>query len=65
MAFTIDFNHPIFAKDHATFALDFNRVNFTNQIAKARTFGFLRDIEYLKSQNLGLGGSIDNAIVVD
>lgn len=65
LAFTIDFNHPAFAKEHDTFEIDFNRANFTEQIAKARTFGFLKDIEYLKSQNLGLGGSMDNAIVVD
>lgn len=65
LEFTIDFNHPAFLPEHNSFKIDFNQENFKQQIAKARTFGFLKDIEYLKSKNLGLGGSMQNAIVVD
>ena len=63
--FQIDFNHPAFNSSHQKFKLDFNEGNFIEHIAKARTFGFLKDIEYLKSNNLGLGGSMQNAIVLD
>ena len=63
--FKIAFNHPVFLPEHDSIHVEFNQQNFKNEIAKARTFGFLKDIEYLKSNNLGLGGSMDNAIVVD
>lgn len=63
--FQIEFNHPAFDASYEKFRLDFNEGNFIEHIAKARTFGFLKDIEHLKSNNLGLGGSMDNAIVLD
>lgn len=63
--FTIDFAHPAFCAEHATYRFEFTTDNFAKQIAPARTFGFLKDIEALQRQNLTLGGSMDNAIVLD
>ena len=63
--FHIEFDHPAFDKAHEKIQFDFTETNFISQIASARTFGFLKDIEYLKANNLGLGGSMENAIVLD
>ncbi|SES78814.1 UDP-3-O-acyl-N-acetylglucosamine deacetylase [Thorsellia anophelis] len=63
--FTIDFDHPVINKTGQQFTLDFSADNFINQISRARTFGFMKDIEYLQSKGLCLGGSFDCAIVVD
>jgi UDP-3-O-[3-hydroxymyristoyl] N-acetylglucosamine deacetylase len=60
---TIDFRHPLITDQ--TFRMDFSDRTFDREIAKARTFGFLRDVEKLKSIGLARGGSLDNAIVVD
>ena len=65
VSFTIDFDHPVF-KDRLQHAcIDFSSTSFVKEVSRARTFGFMRDIEYLRSKNLALGGSMDNAIVVD
>ena len=45
--------------------MDFSTTSFVREVSRARTFGFMRDIEKLREQNLALGGSLDNAIVVD
>ncbi|MDH2927695.1 UDP-3-O-acyl-N-acetylglucosamine deacetylase [Lonepinella koalarum] len=63
--FTIDFNHPAIPKKLSHYKLDFSAQNFVQQISRARTFAFMKDIEYLQSQGLALGGSLDNAIVLD
>ncbi|MDD9341602.1 MAG: UDP-3-O-acyl-N-acetylglucosamine deacetylase [Providencia heimbachae] len=63
--FTIDFQHPAIDSSTQSYALDFSAESFVNQISRARTFGFMRDIEYLQSKGLCLGGSFDCAIVVD
>ncbi len=63
--FEIDFDHPAFDKDFQQAQLRFSTQNFIEQLSKARTFGFLRDIETLRQNNLALGGSMDNAIVID
>lgn len=65
LTFDIEFDHPAFLAKHNHFEHQFGSQNFVDEIAGARTFGFLKDIEYLKSQNLGLGGSMDNALVLD
>jgi UDP-3-O-[3-hydroxymyristoyl] N-acetylglucosamine deacetylase len=65
VAFDIDFNHPVFSKDKQTATIDFNSTSFVKEVSRARTFGFMNDIEYLRAQNLALGGSMDNAIVLD
>jgi len=63
--FTIDFDHPAFDEAHNHAELDFSTTSYVEELSHARTFGFLRDIEYLQANNLALGGSLDNAIVVD
>ncbi|OQX31695.1 MAG: UDP-3-O-[3-hydroxymyristoyl] N-acetylglucosamine deacetylase [Candidatus Sedimenticola endophacoides] len=65
VSFAIDFDHPAFA-DRTKFAsVDFSSTSFVKEVSRARTFGFLRDIEMLRERRLALGGSMDNAIVVD
>jgi len=65
VSFKIDFNHPVF-KSHQSFAsVDFSTTSYLKEIARARTFGFMRDIEFLRERNLVLGGSMDNAVVLD
>ena len=63
--FTISFNHPVFKRRNTHFSLNFSTHNYIKFISRARTFGFLRDIEFLHSNSLGLGGSLENAVVVD
>ncbi|MEW6038372.1 MAG: UDP-3-O-acyl-N-acetylglucosamine deacetylase [Pseudomonadota bacterium] len=65
VTFTIDFDHPVFDKDSQTASVEFSSTSFVKEIARARTFGFMRDIEMLRKNRLALGGSMDNAIVVD
>lgn len=65
VTFTIDFEHPAFHEDTQTVSMDFSSTSFVKEVSRARTFGFMKDIEYLRQQNLALGGSLDNAIVVD
>ncbi len=61
--FAIDFEHPVIQKEHYRF--EFTKRAFLEEIAKARTFGFLHEVQYLRSIGLALGGSLDNAIVLD
>ncbi|GAA5104689.1 UDP-3-O-acyl-N-acetylglucosamine deacetylase [Orbus sasakiae] len=63
--FTIDFNHPAIDGSSQRYQMDFSSESFIRQISRARTFGFMRDIEMLQSKGLCLGGSLDCAIVVD
>ncbi len=63
--FEIDFDHPAFNRNFQHAQLCFSTQNFIEQLSEARTFGFLRDIEALRKNNLALGGSMDNAIVID
>ena len=65
VSFTIDFDHPVFKSRSQTATIDFSSTSFVKEVSRARTFGFMREVEYLRSQNLALGGSVDNAIVVD
>ncbi|SDU22100.1 UDP-3-O-acyl-N-acetylglucosamine deacetylase [Halopseudomonas salegens] len=65
VSFAIDFDHPVFRGRSQFASVDFSSTSFVKEVSRARTFGFMRDIEYLRSQNLALGGSVDNAIVVD
>lgn len=65
VSFTIDFDHPVFSDRLQEACVDFSSTSFVKEVSRARTFGFMRDIEYLRSKNLALGGSMDNAIVVD
>lgn len=63
--FQIEFAHPAFRDNNANVKVDFSSQSFADFIAPARTFGFTKDIEYLKNNNLGLGGSMENAIIID
>lgn len=65
MDFSIDFNHPVMQKAAQRVSIDFATTSYVKDIARARTFGFMQEVEYLRTQGLGLGGSLDNAIVVD
>ncbi|MEH6551375.1 MAG: UDP-3-O-acyl-N-acetylglucosamine deacetylase [Pseudomonadales bacterium] len=65
VTFTIDFDHPVFRDRSARAEVDFSSTSFVKEISRARTFGFMHEIEYLRSQGLARGGSFDNAIVVD
>ncbi|NJB68908.1 UDP-3-O-[3-hydroxymyristoyl] N-acetylglucosamine deacetylase [Desulfobaculum xiamenense] len=61
--YVIDFDHPMIARQQLRFEL--TPESFATEVAKARTFGFLRDVEYLQKNGLALGGSLDNAVVLD
>ncbi|MFZ0788981.1 MAG: UDP-3-O-acyl-N-acetylglucosamine deacetylase [Chromatiaceae bacterium] len=63
--FSIDFDHPAFHDRTKHAQVDFSTSSFVKEVSRARTFGFLREIEQLRQQNLALGGSLDNAVVVD
>ena len=63
--FTIDFTHPMITKEVRNYRMDFSAQNFIQQLSRARTFTFMKDVEYLQSIGLALGGSLDNAIVLD
>ena len=64
-SFAIQFNHPAINATRQSMELDFSKQAYASEIARARTFGFMRDSEMLRSKNLVLGGSIENAIVLD
>lgn len=64
-SFEIEFDHPAVSATTQTLEIDFSRQAYASEIARARTFGFMRDVEMLRSRNLGLGGSLENAIVLD
>jgi UDP-3-O-[3-hydroxymyristoyl] N-acetylglucosamine deacetylase len=63
--FEIEFNHPTFKTHSQVATMDFSTTSFLREVSRARTFGFMRDIENLRSRNLALGGNMDNAIVLD
>lgn len=65
VGFSIDFDHPVFKTRSQQASIDFSSTSFVKEVSRARTFGFMQDIERLRSMNLALGGSVDNAIVVD
>lgn len=65
VTFAIDFDHPAFSQRAQSASVDFSSTSFVREVSRARTFGFLRDIEMLRQRELALGGSMDNAIVVD
>ncbi len=65
VTFSIDFDHPVFNTGSQKTEVDFSTTSFVREVSRARTFGFTRDMEMLRQNNLALGGSMDNAIVVD
>ncbi|MBX2808910.1 MAG: UDP-3-O-acyl-N-acetylglucosamine deacetylase [Cellvibrionaceae bacterium] len=65
VSFSIDFNHPAFREHALAATVDFSSTSFVKEVSRARTFGFMHEIEHLRAQGLAKGGSMDNAIVVD
>ena len=65
VSFEVYFNHPVFNKISQQATIDFSSTSFLKEVSRARTFCFLRDVEALRELNLTLGGSMDNAIVLD
>lgn len=61
--FTIKFSHPVI--DQQSYVLKFTKENYKSEIARARTFGFVHEVQYLRSKGLALGGSLENAVVLD
>ncbi|MCW8828389.1 MAG: UDP-3-O-acyl-N-acetylglucosamine deacetylase [Gammaproteobacteria bacterium] len=65
VSLSIDFDHPVFADRSQLSSIDFSTTSFVKEVSRARTFGFMSQLETLRARNLALGGSLDNAIVVD
>jgi len=65
VSFTIDFDHPAFTGRPQQVEVDFSSTSFVREVSRARTFGFMKDIEKLRENNLALGASVDNAIALD
>ena len=63
--FTINFAHPVFANTKQTVTIDLGAQSYIKEVSRARTFGFMQEVEYMRSQGLALGGNLDNAIVMD
>lgn len=65
LSFSIEFNHPVFAQSASQVEIDFAKVSFVKEVARARTFGFTHEVEMMRERGLGRGGSLDNVIVID
>ena len=65
LGFTVKFNHPAIPDSLSRVEVEFSTRAYIREISRARTFGFMRDLEFMRERNLGLGGSMDNAIVLD
>ena len=64
ITFSIDFDHPVVDRGECKTVVDIDEESFVREVSRARTFGFMRDLDYLKANNLARGGSMANAIVV-
>lgn len=65
LTFSIVFDHPVFERSAQSATFDFADTSYAREVARARTFGFMQDVETLRASGLALGGSLDNAIVMD
>jgi len=65
LSFSIVFNHPAVAQSGTAATIDFAENSYLREVARARTFGFMQDVEFMRDQGLALGGSLENAIVMD
>ncbi len=61
----IEFNHPVFDRSRQTVSFDFSSTSYVKEVSRARTFGFMQDVEAMRAQGLAMGGSLENAIVMD
>jgi UDP-3-O-[3-hydroxymyristoyl] N-acetylglucosamine deacetylase len=62
---SIDFDHPVLERSRQSVCVDFSSTSYVKELSRARTFGFMQDVETMREQGLALGGSLDNAIVMD
>ncbi len=65
LTFTINFTHPVIANTRQNVVVDLGEHSYIKEVSRARTFGFMQEVEYMRSQGLGHGGNLDNAIVMD
>jgi UDP-3-O-[3-hydroxymyristoyl] N-acetylglucosamine deacetylase len=65
LSFSIDFKHPVIDRSTQSVTIDFAETSYLKEIARARTFGFMHDVENLRENGLALGGGLDNAVVLD
>jgi len=65
ISFSIDFDHPVLRQSEQTVSFSFESGSFVKDVSRARTFGFVHDVEQLQTQGLVLGGGLENAIVLD
>jgi len=65
LTMSIDFAHPVFDKSRQSVTVDFSTTSYIKEVSRARTFGFMQDVETMRAQGLALGGSLDNAVVMD
>lgn len=65
LSFTINFSHPVFATTKQNVTIDLGEHSYIKEVSRARTFGFMHDVENMRAQGLALGGNLDNAIVMD
>ncbi|MGH8578450.1 MAG: UDP-3-O-acyl-N-acetylglucosamine deacetylase, partial [Gammaproteobacteria bacterium] len=65
VSFSIDFDHPLFDETIKFAEVDFSTTSFVKEVSRARTFGFLKEVEMLREKDLALGGSLQNAVVID
>jgi UDP-3-O-[3-hydroxymyristoyl] N-acetylglucosamine deacetylase len=65
LSFSIEFRHPVIERSTQSVTIDFAETSYLKEIARARTFGFMQDLEDLRDNSLALGGGLDNAVVLD
>jgi UDP-3-O-[3-hydroxymyristoyl] N-acetylglucosamine deacetylase len=65
LSFSIDFRHPVIDRSTQSVSIDFAQTSYLKEISRARTFGFMQDVENLRENGLALGGGLDNAVVLD
>lgn len=65
MDLRIDFDHPVISESRQHMVMDFDSCSYVDEVSRARTFGFMKDLEYMHANNLALGGSMDNAVALD
>ena len=63
--FAIDFDHPVISQTRQHVVMDFDAASYVDEVSRARTFGFMKDLEYMNANNLALGGSMENAVALD
>lgn len=65
LSFSIVYTHPVIARSNSTLTVDFAQTSYLSEVARARTYGFMQDVEDLRESGLALGGGLDNAVVLD